>query len=335
MQDGLKGGITAALEDLKDVLGEAEYQSDMRRAVSATVSLVHLLVNTANRYGEIAAEMKKNDAIAPLASAVIDGVYYYRAQSMKFSTIEQVRSAKRDFAETIGAKVEAHTAAFRNAFTASQENGLYEALHAAANGLDLALTASQTDAENTVYAALSSFKSELLNIAQHVNSGYYQDGAIQSELDGAFSKSARTLTDGLMPETYNLIMDEFVRLRLAQIFGISESTLPPVGEGSSQGGNQSGGNTGNEPGGAEDDDKTAEGGYSSEKIKYGSDDVIYDHDRGELVLYGEYLNIYRARVEGQIKELIEKGEYSEELDEIINAYFEILRGGIKEEENNQ
>ena len=79
----------------------------------------------------------------------------------------------------------------------------------------------------------------------------------------------------------------------------------------------------------DDIDHINSGGLGTGEMIFGSDDIIFDPNRGEYVPYGEVIKDYYAR----ITELLVDGNLSPELEEALNDYFAILFNGSVNKEN--
>jgi len=120
-------------------------------------------------------------------------------------------------------------------------------------------------------------------------------------------------------------MNEYVRTRLADIFGVE---IPAWNDGLTHGGSNGSEDDGEGDG---DDDKVRPGGFGKGEMVYPSDEMLYDPDKREHVNYGELLEEYYSRVLEQIRD----NEFSEELEQSIREYFEILLIGSKQDKENQ
>ena len=121
------------------------------------------------------------------------------------------------------------------------------------------------------------------------------------------------------------MMDEFVREKLAEIFGIKSSDLPSKGP-----------NLPEPPAVIEtpDPDKdpngSHEGGYGKEEVIHGSNDLIYYPDEEKKVEYGKVFNEYYA----EAVERLASGEISDELIKFISEYFKNLDIVNRNEQEN-
>ncbi|MDE5789215.1 MAG: hypothetical protein K2H78_02235, partial [Clostridia bacterium] len=179
--------------------------------------------------------------------------------------------------------------------------------------------------EDKFYSAISDFKKSVDKVYNRFLLGgttaYSLNEGKENSLKLAYdSELKNSVIDAALLQSYNCIMDVYVREKLAAIFGVS---LKEVGglyddlipAGSSGEGNGEGGGEG------------SQGGYGDGSENYGSKDFIYDTDSGEQVEYGKVYNDYYSKVDDRIK----SGDLPQDLVDFIEVYFKILLNGINKE----
>lgn len=301
------------LEELLDGLGQALPDSAIRKAVVSAVVLIDGIVSAANSYRNIAEELEKSEATEKFGSAIAAAVASYKTDGVKITKIDQVESKANGGYAAISAALAVGTDAF---YGEVKELSSGAALSVALNDFLIELTprlnAAGYGESDDLSKALYGFSADMQKVAN--SSGYLSPATMRANIVTYSEAYVDSATAALYVQTYNCMMDEFIRNRLAEIFGLASSELPS--EGAFPEVPDSGDNSG-------DDENTGSGGYGDGDIKYGSDDLIYYPDEREYVEYGTVLAEYEAKV----KELINNGTVSEELSRYISQYFEILYSG--------
>lgn len=299
------------LEELLDGLGQALPDSAIRKAVVSSVVLIDGIVSTANSYRNIAEELEKSETTEKFGSAIKAAVASYKSDGVKITKIDQVESKADGGYAAISAALAVGTDAFYDEIKELSFTALPPALENFLIELTPRLNAAGYGETDDLSKALFDFSS---NIQKVVNAEGYTVTMMRAQVVSHSEAYVDSATAALSVQTYNCMMDEFIRNRLAEIFGLASSELPSEGAFPEDSGN------GDNSGG---DENTGSGGYGDGNIKYGSDDLIYYPDEREYVEYGKVLAEYEAKV----KELINNGAVSEELAQYISQYFEILYSG--------
>lgn len=319
---GIKTPAVEALNGLLEVLQEAEQQSVMKRAVISAVSIIDNLIATHNTYLGIYAAFNQNEKLAPLAKTVVDCVTYYKTDGSKISTMAAVKAKKKASDEAIDGEAAAWLTSFMKAFSEGGEDAQPLPV-ASANvisqqysaALAVALSAEvYAESEDALVLSLKSFANGLgaLSTSGVSSQKYYND------VQGTASAFTASCAPALATQSYNCMMDEFIRNSLAKIFNLSleefgdnQSVVPVLPD-------------------ADDPDDVHGGGYGSGDIKYGSDDLVLDVDTGELVTYGQLLDKFNAAVEERIR----SGACAEDMAKYIRQYFQYLYRGLENEDGN-
>lgn len=310
------------LNGLLEGLRQAEQQSVMKRAVISAVSVIDTLIASNNTYLGIYAAFNQNEKLAPLAKTIVDCVTYYKTDGSKISTFAAVKAKKKTSDEAIDGEAASWLTSFMRAFSEDDEGKVplpvasanvitqqYSAALAAALSAEL-----YAESEDALVLSLKSFANGLgaLSIDGVSAQKYYND------VQGTVSAFTAACAPALATQSYNCMMDEFIRNALAKIFNLSLSefgdnqnvvpTLPDV----------------------DDPDDVHGGGYGGGDIKYGSDDLVLDVDTGELVTYGQLLDKFNAAVEERIR----SGACAEDMAKYIRQYFQFLYRGLENDSGN-
>ncbi len=180
-----------------------------------------------------------------------------------------------------------------------------------ATGIRQALTLSMVDTANEVYAVLNELADALVAVTEKTTT---------EEMDALMTDAEDALNNALHIQATNEEVEDDTIYTLLSIFGIKASEVPehifndpddPRAEGDYE---------------PEDDmDQIHSGGLGSGEMIFGSNDTIYDPDKGTYVTYGEVIDGYFAK----ITELLVDGNLSPELEEMLSDYFAFLFNGTK------
>lgn len=192
--------------------------------------------------------------------------------------------------------------------------------------LDMTLQSSGLDSSDEIYAAIEELFNANpggLNVILAELDGYDDDEAREA-LDLCFNLNGKLIYDAIALNRVNAATGERAMTRIAGLFSIllPEFERPEfVKNGESVDGGQ--GSAG---------DKEDEGGKNDGGIgkgdTYGSDDLVLDPFTGKYVKYSELINTYYAKM----NEKLNSGAYTEEQQEAIRKYFNLLYSGLEKEE---
>lgn len=310
----LSSQTVIVLEGLLDGLEEAKLDSVMRRSVIAAVSLIDGIFENANSYLKISTELSKAERSKDFGTAIVKAVVSYRSP-VKIKTLEKVteNAAKGD--ENISAALDEFISKLAEKWGELRGMDLNADLQQFLTSFNACLTGTGYDESDALYKALDEFSSSLIGISNNILGGGYNSNELQRQVTNACAQVTRSCTAALFEQMYNCMMDEFVREKLAEIFGLKSTDLPsyiqipPEVPGVDE-----------PPPSGNDPDKETEGGIGPGDPKYGSDAIIYYPDREEHIKYGDVFNKYYAEAE----ERLNSGEISDELIKIISEYFKNL-----------
>lgn len=310
--------VVSSLEELYEKLEKATVVSSMKTAVIDTVKAVDKTFANANSYLKItnALSVTENELLGNFSLAVVNGVISYKSDS----AINTIAKAEEKFtaSETvIGEKIDEVMSAFTEQWESQTQSTRTGFLDGLVEGFGNALYASGVNETDALYTAFNNFSNSLRGVSNNIKNG----GANLAILD----MQIKTATDVFAPrskavvgdQTYNCIMDEFIRTRLAEIFNLRNSELPSNSDVSPSRPSNGGENGDN---GEENNNGGGGGGGGS---NLGSDDLVYSYKYDKLVKYSEVIDEYNQ----EMRERIERGEATEEMAEYIKKYFEILYTG--------
>lgn len=310
--------VVGSLEELYEKLEKATVVSSMKTAVIDTVKAVDKTFANANSYLKItnALSVTENELLGNFSLAVVNGVISYKSDS----AINTIAKAEEKFtaSETvIGEKIDEVMSAFTEQWESQTQSTRTGFLDGLVEGFGNALYASGVNETDALYTAFNNFSNSLRGVSNNIKNG----GANLAILD----MQIKTATDVFAPrskavvgdQTYNCIMDEYIRTRLAEIFNLRNSELPSNSDVSPSRPSNGGENGDN---GEENNNGGGGGGGGS---NLGSDDLVYSYKYDKLVKYSEVIDEYNQ----EMRERIERGEATEEMAEYIKKYFEILYTG--------
>lgn len=296
LSDGLKFATTTAMTEMLVDLEDITLLSKMKSTVISTVTVIDGIIAGANSYYPLYNALKEDVLTKPFAAAQAQAVANYKYTSTtSITTLDGVNEQRTLYGDSISDFLTEwkdgvvytfyhidEEANNKQLFTKEEMVDRISAYSAAfKEGLEKVVFAGEDDA---LLTATAYFADDILTINPAITSA-------QNYLD-EFEIKCKTFIDSadsaLYPQLYNCLMDEFMRNRLADIFGLKASDIginskvvpTNIESGGSGGG---GGNTG-------------EWGTS----KPGSDDTVLDPDTGDLVEYGTLLENYRNKISERI-----------------------------------
>lgn len=320
LSDANKQFVSSAIEDLSDTLETVDNVPDMKSAVITSVAVIDAVLYTANSFDNAAAAFDSTEegkGNKYLSTALEESVMTFRAGSSRFTLYEQVEAAEKQFEDSIGGTLALNLDEWRKTFEVNIEDGVAELITAAAENVKDNI--SHLESADAITLALDAFALSLEGICVSIDSGI-NDVAVQTRLNSAFTTLKSDLLVALIPQTLNCIMDEYVRIRIASVFGLALNELPALFSGV-----KGDPGTSYEPPKDDDDDKSQEGGYGKGDNIYGGDDYIYHPQTGELSPYGDHLEDYYSKA----RELLEDDSIPENVKKYIEEYFNILYRGIQ------
>lgn len=299
MAEGLKTTTVATISNLIDTLEEVTLQSEMKKAVINSVKSVDLIISSANSYLPVYEAFKGNEYTKPFAISMVSCVAYYKnTVATVIKSLDGVNAQIEVSQSVITATLAEWQTTFKNSFYNKNDGGeltsiftvsqMIEKVGSYSSAFKSGLQACTYSAEDSLIAAITAFADDMLT----VNSSW---GA-ESYLNELNTKAGNFITpaveDSLSTQTYNCLMDEFVRNRTAEIMGVKVSEIgdndlvvPNVTDDGDSG-----------------DGGTQGGGYGGGDVNYASDDMVLDPDSGELVAYGTLMARYRAKIKERISE---------------------------------
>lgn len=318
--DTVKTPTLEVLNGLVEKLEVTTTQSVMKDAVISAVKLIDGLVAAENDYLSVYTAMAGDELLKPLATATVDGVAFYKTGGTDLQTMDAVnvryKEAPQKIYDFIYGWSQDFTAQFEEMTTISQVTPVLSNFSQTMYAKLIVENKAPEIGQSVLYDTYRTFISGFTNLSGGAAGLSLELFLV--EVNEVIDTMVDGVTDELVVQSYNCMMDDYVRNSLARIFGLSrtdigsnETVIPDVG--------------GDEEG---EEGPSHGGGFGDGDINYGSDDLILDPDTLEKVPYGELINRYNAA----IQERINAGDTPEELAKYIRKYFDALYGGIKEDE---
>lgn len=314
------------LTDLDKTLKTVEYESGMKSAVLGAVEDIDEITAAANSGEKLSAKIKTFGE--DLASAISGGIKIYKSAG-SLNSIERVESIKGTLGDAVTGFTSKKTANTLNGLKVPKEEGLENVLNTFIVNIAAALAGTDVAEDDLLFASLKTFANELSGIVG--NLGPFGNDTLYRKIEEAFKRFENNFVDSLVFQNFNCMMDVFTRRKLADIFGLDYSELPELPYDDSENGEGSGGSGNEGEGGIKDPEGGNQGGMGDGNEIYGSDDLIYNPDTGEFVKYGELLEEYHSKV----LYLLMNGDWSDETKRYIEKYYEILFGGVKQDEPDE
>lgn len=327
----LKTSSVEVLNGLMDGLEKEQPQSVMKRAVLSAIKIVDSTVANANSYAKLRSSLAGgDDNLVALGDSLAYGATFFYSKSSPVTSFDGVKAYEQLADESISEILKGWSAKFMEQFaTKADENSdpvpiagaeasakLYTfaaALNARLAGSEYAPKGTEGEKTDSLYAALSSLANGQLYLTgkySNVSAAAYY-GSINSNCTSFVGDAVKAL----VAQSYNCMMDEYIRNSLARIFGINRSEI-----GDSEAIVRPEDKNNNDP------DNPNSGSPGGGEIIVGGDDLVLDVDTGELVPYGTLLEkYYRA-----VTDHIESGACGDEIALYIRQYFALLTSGIED-----
>lgn len=322
LEDPVREPVVQALESLLSTLKKTNTGAVMRNEVISAVKKVDDTVAGANSYRDIVIGLAKTEEMKDFSTSITNAVASYKNND-KINSMAQVTSRAQESDQKISAALSAYTTEFTARFDElTERQPIVESLNSFLTQFNTTMANVTTVSEDKLYVALSDLSAAFGEIVQ--NGEYYESGALKEYIAATCADYVAAASIALEPQVYNCLMDEFIRNRLSEIFGISVSQFPstelvlPGGTGS---GDESGG----------DDDPSHSGGLGDGDIKYGSDDLVYDPNESEHVQYGSILDRYQTLYLNYFNDETTSALITDEMKSYISQYFNILYGNKAED----
>ncbi len=318
----VKTPIKEDLQELLEILPDAKTEVAMYSSVIGAVASVDAIMYEVNTYRVVAPKIYEAEHLEALAAAT-ESVVAYRVGGVSISKYEQVVALLENLDASVSERVQRQTVTVRETLNIPRGEGLDALLGTYYTELNGVLPDNSAESDDALISCIYEFTQDILKIASL--DAAYADEYVQQQLNICFNKFTQSFVAALGTQSYNCMMNEYVRTRLADIFGVA---IPAWNDGLTHGGSNGSEDDGEGDG---DDDKVRPGGFGKGEMVYPSDEMLYDPDKREHVNYGELLEEYYSRVLEQIRD----NEFSEELEQSIREYFEILLIGSKQDKENQ
>lgn len=303
MAQGLKDSTVAQLEGLIGDLPVATTRNEMLEKVNAVITSVDEAVENVNNGFDLATTMTQTGQ--PLVGKLGNAVGAVELD--RFATFyNECADGFKPFTKRQEG-VEPRNGTGEDEFSEGKlaENNITQFSIA----LTSALVASKVDPADPLYQAIKNLHDKLFRLRAAIH--YYAEGTWANEIEKLFNECAAPFTVALSAEIANDETRDYVIRKLKEIFGLSNEEAPETSkdfvavytEDDEQG-----------------DDEIHSGGLGTGDYNFPSDELIYNPATGEHIRYGELLAEYYNRY----TDALQKGEIDEELEMILQAYFDLL-----------
>lgn len=359
LEIGLKSFTLVELDALLDGVREAGTVSVMKDAVISAVHNIDSLVGNANSYVKIDSVLRADELLATFSTAVVNSVVNYK-NGASLTSMRQVREREADAEERIESVLTTWKATYLADYApreAGAESGTPLPVEEAAVKLKAfadALSAGLADSElvkkfapqsgeeevtaraaaegDAHYNNLTALAAELTRHA--ISGGDGNDTMFYNNTDGYLTGFITGGKVALATQSYNCMMDDYLRNALSRIFNISRAEfgsnadVAPAPTEEESGGNKKEENN---------------GGYGDGVHKFGSNDEILDPDSGEKKKYGDLVDpdnpdgdTYYSKYYNRAMEYLNNPDKCppKEVADYIRQYFAYLNNGIEEDKNN-
>lgn len=351
LEIGLRTFTVLELNWLLDMLKQAEYESTMEAAVTDAVRSIDKLVADTNSYLKIDGVFATYEVLKPFSTAVVNSVVNYKNYA-SLTSMKRVGEREKDAEERItnvltGWKI-SYLAEYKPKAEGATEGTLLSVEESAAKlkifadklaaGLaDARLqkfapqsaeqTALRANADgDALYNRLTALSGNLSKHTENISSnadGYYEN------IDGYITAFITDVREALARQSYNCMMDDYIRSALSRIFGMSFGKNDDVAPSPTE--TEGSGNNGNK--------EESSGGYGGGVHEFGSNDEILDPDSGETKKYSDPVNpeneayTFYHKYYDRAMEYIANGACPDDVAAYIRQYFAYLNNGMDNTNN--
>ncbi|MGN0807873.1 MAG: hypothetical protein ACI4MN_05465 [Candidatus Coproplasma sp.] len=297
MTDGLKLATTTALSDMLEKLEDTTLQSKMKSTVISTIKGIDIIIADTNSYLPMYKTLKDNEYTKSFAISVAQGVAYYKSiNTVAIKSLDSVERQNESSYNYIVSVLGEWKDGVKDTFYHTEEGStsaemftkqeMVERVNAYSNAFKEGLAKVEFGGQNDLLlTSVAAFSDDILT----VDSNYGAESYLNAVYAICSSFVSPDVEDAVSTQTYSCLMDEFIRNRTAEIFGLkssdigSNSNVVPdiIDSGGSSGGGTS-------------------GGWGDGGIDLGSNDLVYDPDTNTFVEYGTLLARYRNKINERI-----------------------------------
>ncbi len=290
MEDEPKTATVATLESLLEQIVDVTLFSDMLTLVSETIQAVDKATEDRNTGLELATALEKGETstLRKLANAV------------GATDIERFSDQYSKFGE-----------AFQDYATVKETIGAFS------TGLQIAMATSRVDDADALLQALKGLNEALVTELKPETLDYYTQESWVNRMETVLGMCQGALANAINRQIVNDNVRDYAIAKLCEIFGLAEKNVPPLSQDYTP-------TTGGED--DKDDSNLGDGGLGTGDVNYGSNELIYDPETGELRPYGEVFAKYYAIYTDAVKQ----GKIDPNLEKILQAYFDKLATNEKE-----
>ncbi|MGN0805886.1 MAG: hypothetical protein ACI4MC_02510 [Candidatus Coproplasma sp.] len=296
---GLKVATTSALSDMLEKLENTTLQSQMKSTVINTVKGIDSIIAGTNSYLPLYNSLKNNEYTKPFASAMVHAVAYYKNTSATLiKSLDEVKKQSELSGEVAASMLKSWKDGVKDTFYLHDSDGNAVSVlpvQELAQRAEEYSVAFKEGLENCAFSvendlllnSVAAFADDIIT----VNPDYGPESYVAEIYVKCGNFVTPSAEDALFVQTYSCLMDEFIRNRTAEIFGLktyeigsNSNVVPDVIDDGDEG-----------EGGA-----SSGGGWGSGDINYGSNDLVLDPDTGEFVEYGTLLSRYSEKINERI-----------------------------------
>lgn len=298
IDNNLKTKYVEKLNNLITLVKDATKESQMKTAVLSTIDDVYLELDITNTNNEVYLILRDSSytLVSSLASAI---------NQLK---IENVSNALGSFVILI--------------------SGSKDAINGLSSEFGLLIKKSQLDLNNELVASILTF-AEAINECKNVPTDHLDpvDDAtkifnlVNDAVKEAVLKNSERVIKAITLQKSNQDVANLIDLRLKEIFEITDEVTEEDKEHNNDQEIDPDDNTQTPP------NQSGSGGMGTGEVLFGSDDSIFDPEKG-TVEYGDVIASYYGTIVGQIEE----GLINEELKEFFDQYYDMLFGKNESEE---
>lgn len=314
LESGLKQDILTSLTEFQDGLDEIASQTQLNAQVYTLVSGIDGAVADVNTYRTICLQLAKDAQTQSLSRYVQAGInfYLYVDPTVAAYAFSAVQTHEAKAAEEIGDRLYVRSSLLSDLFAVSSaeddedyRSQLTELIGNYVVALNSALKNAAVDDE--VSQALAAYGQGLSALADGAGEKTQED--LEAELQSFFGNVGEGIAPALCVQSYNCMMDQYLRLTLSKAFNVSNLPSNTFSDGAAD---ES----------SDDDDKEDNGGGAGNEdlLMAGKDYIYYPDDETRVVYTDKYSEYYSAMLEQ-----LANSDLSDELREKIINYFSLLK----------
>lgn len=311
MSQGLKESSIAQLEGLIATLPNVVLRADMVSLVGGVITAIDQAVETVNKGYDLATAMTQTGQ--PLVMMLGNAVgsveleifaEYYQSCKDGFKPFTEIV-----LEEDEESNVQPKDGGEETPVTPEKGGLAKQNITQFSIALTSALVASNVSETDVLYTAIKGIHDQLFAISLSIS--YFDTPSWENRIDKLFGDCMESFVDAMTVEIANDETRDYIIHKLVEVFGLKSGEIPTISRDFVPAEIE----TGNE-----NDDELNTGGLGTGDYNFPSDELVYNPATGEHVRYGELLAEYYNRY----TEALKNGEIDEELEMILQAYFDML-----------